>query len=74
MIKNRINNKEIIKLIELDYIIKIDDIKLAVQTCRNVGNNDITILKCTSSYPAPIEGANLTMILNSIYRKDSIYT
>lgn len=39
-----------------------DDIQLAVDTCRSVGNNDITLLKCTSSYPAPIEEANLCMI------------
>ncbi|MCO6462357.1 MAG: pseudaminic acid synthase [Saprospiraceae bacterium] len=39
-----------------------DDIKLAVDTCRKVGNNDITLLKCTSSYPAPIEEANLIMM------------
>lgn len=39
-----------------------DDIKLAVETCRNIGNNDITLLKCTSSYPAPIVEANLRMI------------
>ena len=38
------------------------DIELAVKTCRNVGNNDITLLKCTSSYPAPIEEANLIMM------------
>lgn len=39
-----------------------EDIRLAVETCRSVGNNDITLLKCTSSYPAPIEEANLCMI------------
>ena len=39
-----------------------EDIQLAINTCRNVGNNDITLLKCTSSYPAPIEEANLCMI------------
>ncbi|MDR1340444.1 MAG: pseudaminic acid synthase [Prevotellaceae bacterium] len=39
-----------------------EDIQLAVDTCRNVGNNDITLLKCTSSYPAPVEEANLIMI------------
>lgn len=39
-----------------------EDIQLAVDTCRKVGNNDITLLKCTSSYPAPIEEANLIMI------------
>ena len=40
-----------------------DDIELAVQTCHKVGNFDVTLLKCTSSYPAPIEDANLmTMV------------
>lgn len=39
-----------------------EDIALAVETCRNVGNNDIILLKCTSSYPAPIEEANLATI------------
>ncbi|MTI88138.1 MAG: pseudaminic acid synthase [Balneolaceae bacterium] len=39
------------------------DIKLAVDTCRKVGNKEIILLKCTSSYPAPIELANLrTMV------------
>ena len=36
-----------------------EDIELAVKTCKDAGNNDITLLKCTSSYPAPIEDANL---------------
>ena len=39
-----------------------EDIRLAVDTSRSAGNNDITLLKCTSSYPAPIEEANLCMI------------
>lgn len=38
------------------------DIELALEACRNVGNNDIALLKCTSSYPAPIEEANMAMI------------
>lgn len=40
----------------------LEDIELAVKTCREVGNNDITLLKCTSEYPAKIEDANLTNI------------
>lgn len=40
-----------------------EDIQLAVEACRRMGNNDITVLKCTSSYPAPVEEANLCMIL-----------
>lgn len=39
-----------------------EDVRLAIDTCRSVGNNDITLLKCTSSYPAPLEEANLIMI------------
>lgn len=45
-----------------------EDIQLAVDTCRSVGNNDITLLKCTSSYPAPIEEANLRMIPDLVQR------
>lgn len=40
-----------------------EDIDLAVKTCKEAGNEDITLLKCTSAYPAPIEDANLrTMV------------
>jgi len=38
------------------------DIQLAVDTCREIGNNDIALLKCTSSYPSPLELANLNTI------------
>ena len=43
-------------------IAELDDIKLAVDTIRKTGNNDIILLKCTSSYPAPFEEANLLTI------------
>ena len=39
-----------------------EDIELALETIRKVGKNEIALLKCTSSYPAPIDQANLTMI------------
>lgn len=39
-----------------------EDIELAIATCKNEGNNQIALLKCTSSYPAPLSEANLTMI------------
>lgn len=45
-------------------IAEYEDIQLAVDTCRKVGNNDIILLKCTSSYPAPLELANLKTIPN----------
>jgi pseudaminic acid synthase len=40
----------------------IEDIELALKTCRDEGNEQIILLKCTSSYPAPIKEANLVMI------------
>jgi pseudaminic acid synthase len=38
------------------------DIELAIITCKDAGNTDIALLKCTTSYPAPIEESNLIMI------------
>jgi len=43
-------------------IAELEDIVLAVDACRRMGNDQIILLKCTSSYPAPIEEANLIMI------------
>lgn len=40
----------------------LKDIELALDACRRMGNNEIALLKCTSSYPAPIEEANMAMI------------
>lgn len=39
-----------------------EDIELALDTCYRMGNNDVALLKCTSSYPAPIEEANMIMV------------
>ena len=43
-------------------IATLQEIQDAVDACRRVGNNDITLLKCTSSYPAPLNEANLLTI------------
>lgn len=43
-------------------IANIEDIELALDACKRMKNNQIALLKCTSSYPAPIEEANLSMI------------
>ena len=40
----------------------VEDIQLAIDTCREAGNNDITLLKCTTEYPAPLDRANLLTI------------
>jgi pseudaminic acid synthase len=43
-------------------IATIEDITLAIETCKKAGNNNIAVLKCTSSYPAPVEEANMVMV------------
>ena len=43
-------------------IANFDDISKAVSACREVDNNQIALLKCTSSYPAPAKDANLHTI------------
>lgn len=45
-------------------IATIDEIQDAVDICRDVGNENIILLKCTSAYPAPLEDANLKTIPN----------
>jgi pseudaminic acid synthase len=39
-----------------------EDIELALDACQRMGNHKIALLKCTSSYPAPIDEANMAMI------------
>lgn len=39
-----------------------EDIRLALDTIYAESNKDVTLLKCTSAYPAPIEDANLMTI------------
>lgn len=43
-----------------------EEIHEAVDACKRMGNNDITLLKCTSSYPAPLESMNVLTIPNMI--------
>ena len=40
-------------------IAKLADIELALQTCREAGNEDVILLKCCSEYPTPYEDINL---------------
>lgn len=42
----------------------LEDIDLAVRTCREEGNDNIILLKCISAYPAPYEQMNLRVIPN----------
>lgn len=43
-------------------IARLSDIELALDTCRKAGNDNVILLKCTSSYPAPYEDMNLRTI------------
>jgi pseudaminic acid synthase len=43
-------------------IAELQDIELAIEACKKMNNHDIALLKCTSSYPAPINEANMIMI------------
>ena len=45
-------------------IATLQEIQDVVDICREEGNDDIVLLKCTSAYPAPLEEANLKMIPN----------
>lgn len=45
-------------------IATLGEIDEAVRACRNVGNDQIVLLKCTSEYPAKIEDANLLTLKN----------
>lgn len=38
------------------------DIELALKTCKEEGNEDVILLKCSSAYPAPYEDINLKTI------------
>ena len=49
-------------------IANMDDIELALDACRRMGNNQIALLKCTSSYPAPIDESNIIMIKDFVER------
>ena len=43
-------------------IAKLEDIILALEACKQEGNSQVILLKCTSTYPAPYADLNLCMI------------
>lgn len=45
-----------------------DDIQAALDACRKVGNDDITLLHCVSSYPAPLESVHLRTMMDMAER------
>ncbi len=46
----------------------LEEIQAAIDVCFSAGNRDLTILKCTSAYPARIEDMNLITIKDMIDR------
>lgn len=48
-----------------------EDIRLALKTCREEGNEQVILLKCTSAYPAPYEDVHLRSIP---YIKEAYHT
>lgn len=53
-------------------IASMEDINLAIQTCLDAGNNQIALLKCTSSYPSPLDEINLNTIPDMIEKFDCV--
>lgn len=45
-------------------IATLQDIELAVETCKKEGNEDVILLKCCSAYPTPYEDINLKTMVN----------
>ena len=45
-------------------VAEIKDIHEAIKICKEKNNNDITLLKCTSEYPASINEANLISLID----------
>lgn len=45
-------------------IATLADIELAVNTCRDEGNDNVILLKCCSAYPTPYEDINLNTMVN----------
>lgn len=45
-------------------IAHLSDIELALKTCKEEGNENVILLKCTSSYPTPYTEVNLKTMVN----------
>jgi N-acetylneuraminate synthase/pseudaminic acid synthase len=49
-------------------ISSLEEMQEAINTCKKAGNKNITLLKCTSAYPAKMENMNLLTIKDMIER------
>ena len=53
-------------------IATLSDIELAIDTCKEVGNENIILLKCCSAYPTPYEDINLRTMVSMAETFDCI--
>lgn len=53
-------------------IAKLADIELALETCRQAGNENVILLKCCSAYPTPYEDINLKTMVSMAETFDCI--
>lgn len=53
-------------------IAKLADIELALETCRQAGNENVILLKCCSAYPTPYEDINLKTMVSMAESFDCI--
>jgi N-acetylneuraminate synthase/pseudaminic acid synthase len=49
-------------------VISLEEMYAVVEACHSVGNRDVTLLKCTSAYPAKLEDMNLRTIRDLLDR------
>lgn len=49
-----------------------EDIDLAIKTCKEIGNNQIILLQCTSQYPTPLEEVNLLTMVDMAQKYKTI--
>ena len=53
-------------------IARTEDVELALETCIKEGNEQVILMKCTSSYPAPYDQMNLRVIPDMRERFDCV--
>ncbi|MBO4808168.1 MAG: pseudaminic acid synthase [Lachnospiraceae bacterium] len=51
-------------------IASVEDIELALKTCKDAGNENVILLKCCSAYPAPYEDINLETMVDMAKKFD----
>lgn len=49
-----------------------EDIRLALDACRRMGNEQVALLKCTTAYPTPLDQVNLLLIPEMAKRFETV--